>query len=440
MFDFISIFLNDPNARFVTAGMMLLGFTAAITGNFTVLRKRALVGDAIAHAALPGIVLAFLAAGGKSLIWLTGGALLSGWAAILLIDVIQHKTKLGQDAALGIVLSGFFAIGMLLLSMLQGLGRGDLSGLQSFLFGQAAALVPGDVLGFSVLCAVVLAVLASAYHPLLAFTFDESFAQSSGLRVKLMQAVLNSLQVLVVVAGLQTAGVVLMAAMLVIPSVSALQWTNRFRNVLLLSGVFGALAGLSGAVISFTTGNLPSGPLMVLSSSGILLFSMLFAPEHGWLIRALVRRGTREQARRQNTLKALYRLDEQDRQEGAVRSLRSIARAQMHHPLIWFDLLRLQMMGKVTRFPGRQRGWALTEKGRTEARRLIRLHRLWERYLTERVHFAPDHVHESAEMFEHMLTPELEERLISQLGRPATDPHHTPIPYEEYQKPGATHE
>jgi manganese/zinc/iron transport system permease protein len=422
---------QDPNVRYVTAGTMLLGFTAGVIGNFLVLRKRSLAGDAIAHAALPGIVLGYMLAGGRNIAMLAAGALVAGWLALWLIDRIQSWTKLGTDTALGVVLSGFFGMGMMFLSMLQDSGRGDLAGLQTFLFGQAASLVPADVQAFSVLCGVVLLTLAAAYHPLLAFTFDDVFSKVAGIRTGLLRALVNTLIVLVVVAGLQTAGVVLISAMLIIPAVAARQWSDRFLSVLMISGFVGALAGLAGSLASFLAGDIPTGPMMVLAALVQLVFSMLFAPRHGWLVRSFRSLSSVETARRENTLKALYRLEENDRQPDKVRTLREIARAQLHHPLLWIDLLRLRLAGKIHAYPGRQRGWVLTDTGRKDARRLVRLHRLWERYLTERVRLDPDHVHDSAETFEHILTPELEEKLISQLNRPPVDPHHSPIPYEE---------
>ena len=282
--------LSDYTLRNVALGSALLGIVSGVLGCFAVLRRQGLLGDALAHAALPGICIAYLLTGSKAPIVLLLGAAASGWLGTLAILQIVKQTRIKEDAALGIVLSVFFATGIVLLTFIARTGHASQAGLDKFLFGQAAALIEEHVITMAILGGLALLVVALLYKEFKALAFDAAFAQSIGLNTNLLSVLLTSLIVVAVVIGLQTVGVVLMAAMLVGPAVAARQWTNRLSVMIGLSALFGALSGVSGAFISISQKNIPTGPMIILSLTVIVLVSLFFAPARGLVWEWLQRR------------------------------------------------------------------------------------------------------------------------------------------------------
>jgi manganese/zinc/iron transport system permease protein len=287
----IAELLGDYTARNVALGSGLLGVISGVLGCFAVLRRQGLLGDVLAHAALPGICLAYLLTASKLPIVLLLGAAIAGWlAALALLQIAQH-TRLGEDSALGVVLSTFFAVGITLLTFLTKRGDAQGAGLDRFLFGQAAALVEEDVLIMALLASLAIAVTALLYKEFKLITFDALFARSTGLPAQALSVLLTSLIVVAIVIGLQTVGVVLMAAMLIGPAVAARQWSDRLGVMIALAALFGAAAGLAGALISLSAENIPTGPVTILSLTAIVLLSLLFAPARGLVWRRLNRSG-----------------------------------------------------------------------------------------------------------------------------------------------------
>lgn len=282
--------LFDYTLRNVALGSALLGIVSGVLGTFAVLRRQGLVGDALAHAALPGITLAFMISGSRSPAVLMLGAAVSGWLGTLLILRIVRDTRISEDTALGVVLTVFFGLGIVLLTQIQHSGDANQAGLDRYLFGQAATLVAEDVRTMAVVGGVALALVALLFKEFKLLAFDAEFAASLGFPTDRLSILLTSAIVLAVVIGLQTVGVVLMAAMLVAPAVAARQWTNRLGVMVLLSGAFGAAAGVTGAVISVTARHVPTGPMIVLCATVIVVVSLLFAPERGMVWDAVRRR------------------------------------------------------------------------------------------------------------------------------------------------------
>ncbi len=283
--------LSDYTARNVALGSGLLGVISGVLGCFAVLRRQGLLGDVLAHAALPGICLAYLLTNSKSSLVLLLGAAIAGWLAALALLQIVQQARLGEDSALGIVLSTFFAVGITLLTFLTKRGDAQGAGLDRFLFGQAAALIEEDVLVIAVLAAIAIGATALFYKEFKLLTFDALFARSIGLPTQALSVLLTSLVVVAIVIGLQTVGVVLMAAMLIGPAVAARQWTDRLGVMVALAALFGAAAGLAGALISLSAENIPTGPVTILSLTLIVLFSLLLAPARGLVWRRLNRSG-----------------------------------------------------------------------------------------------------------------------------------------------------
>ncbi len=273
--------LTDYTLRNVALGSALLGIVSGVLGCFAVLRRQGLLGDALAHAALPGICIAYLLTGSKTPIVLLLGAAVAGWLGTLAILRIVRETRIKEDAALGIVLSVFFAFGTMLLTFIAKRNDAQQAGLDKFLFGQAAALIEEHIVTMAILGGIALVIVALLYKEFKVLTFDAQFAQSIGLNTNLLSVLLTSLIVVAVVIGLQTVGVVLMAAMLVGPAVAARQWTNRLSQMVVLSAAFGAASGISGALISVSQARIPTGPMIILSLTVIVLVSLFLAPNRG---------------------------------------------------------------------------------------------------------------------------------------------------------------
>lgn len=284
---------TDYTLRNVALGSALLGVVSGALGCFAVLRRQGLLGDALAHAALPGICAAFLLTGSKAPLVLLIGAALAGWLATLLLLTAVRETRLSTDSALAIVLSTFFGFGIVLLTFINKSENAHQAGLDKFLFGQAATLVAEDVQTMGLLGAAALLIVAALYKEFKLLAFDSEFAASLGFPARGLSVLLTSLIVIAVVIGLQTVGVVLMAAMLVGPAVAARQWTNRLGVMVILAAVFGAASGVSGALISVSDRHIPTGPVIILSLTIIVLASLFFAPARGLVWDAVRRRQQR---------------------------------------------------------------------------------------------------------------------------------------------------
>ncbi len=283
--------LADYTLRHVALGSAMLGVTSGALGCFTVLRRQSLFGDALSHAALPGIGVAYLLAGAKDSLLLMLGAAIFAWLGGIIALAITSTTRIKQDAALGITLSVFFGLGVVILTHLQNTGGAGQGGLDRFLFGQAAALVEGDVINLGVLAAGCLAILILFFKEFKIATFDGAFGQSLGFPTRHITALLTSVIVIAVVIGLHTVGVVLMVAMLVAPAAAARQWTSGLGRMLALSAAFGGLSGITGSVISSTAEGISTGPVIVIAITAILGASLLFSPRRGYLFCHIRKRG-----------------------------------------------------------------------------------------------------------------------------------------------------
>jgi manganese/zinc/iron transport system permease protein len=272
--------------RTVLLGAAILGAVGGVLGSFAVLRRQSLVGDALAHAALPGVCLAFLVTGLREPLPLMLGAALSGLAGALALLAIVRGSRIKEDAALGIVLSVSFGFGTLLLTRIQHQGDAAQSGLDRFLFGQAATLLERDVATMAVLAAVVLLVVWALFKELKLLTFDPDFAAVVGYPVTGLSVGLTALLVAAVAIGLQAVGVILMVALLIAPPVAARQWTRSLGAMALLAGAIGAASGVAGTLVSAGAADVPTGPAIVLAATACAAVSVLFAPERGVVWRA----------------------------------------------------------------------------------------------------------------------------------------------------------
>ncbi len=280
----------DYTLRTVALGAAILGAVSGTLGAFAVLRGQSLLGDAVSHAALPGVALAFLLTGLKTPLVLLLGAAVTGWLGTMAVSAVSRASRVRYDSALATMLATFFGFGLVLLTYIQKQPDAQQAGLDKFLFGQAAALVMADVHAMALFGLAAVAALALGWKEFKLLTFDAEFAASIGLPVRRLEVALMTLLVAAIVTGLQTVGVVLMSALVVAPGVAARQWTNRLGVMIWLSALVGAVSGVTGAVISALRPQLPTGPTIVLCATVLVVFSLLFAPGRG-LVARLRRRG-----------------------------------------------------------------------------------------------------------------------------------------------------
>ncbi|MDN3665076.1 iron chelate uptake ABC transporter family permease subunit [Algibacter miyuki] len=285
--EYIKLVFTDYTLRTITLGTAILGAVTGMLGSFAVLRKQSLLGDAISHAALPGIAIAFLITGAKDTNVLLLGALVSGLIGTFWIRGIISKTHLKSDTALGLILSLFFGFGMLLLTFIQKQPNANQAGLDKYLFGQAATLVESDVWLMAIVTGLCLFVLLLFWKEFKILLFDADYTKTLGFNTKFIDILITTFIVLAIVLGLQTVGVVLMSAMLLAPAAAARQWTNSLGVMVLLAALFGAFSGVFGTAISASQNNLSTGPVIVIVAGVFVLVSFIFSPSRGLLFKQI---------------------------------------------------------------------------------------------------------------------------------------------------------
>lgn len=274
------------NATLVTLGAALLGMAGGVGGTFLFLRKRALVSDAISHATLPGVALAFivmvmLGGDGRALVGLLAGAALSAAGGLLLVSWLSTRTRLAEDAAIGAVLSVFFGFGVVLLTVIQTMSSGRQAGLESFLLGATAGMLQSEAIVIAVSAGLTLALVLLLRRPLTLASFDPDYAVSTGQNVTRTDLAMMGIVLAVTVVGLKIVGLILIVALLIIPPVTARFWTERTDRVVLISGVIGGASAYVGAALSAALPDLPTGPIIVLVGFDLFALSLLLAPGRG---------------------------------------------------------------------------------------------------------------------------------------------------------------
>lgn len=418
---------DDPGIRIVTFGAILLCVIASVIGCFTFLQKRALIGDTISHAVLPGICLAFILSGTKNPYYLLIGAAISGWISVIFADWITRNTKIKADTSIAIVLSFFFAIGMMLLSVIQHSGNVEQAGLHHFLFGKAAAIVLEDVQMFIWVGVIALVIILIFYRSFKLYIFDVDFARSVGLPIKFLDFLLTTLAVLAIALGIRAVGLVLMSALLITPAAIARFWTGSLKKMLLIAAVVGSVSGFVGAFISFLASNMPTGPWIIIVLSLFAFISILIGYEKGVLYKWLRRNAFQRKVVQENVLKIFYHLSEND---DNLYQFRTFEELMERRPLNEVPVQKaLQQLERKKYVVKNNDEWKVTETGGEVSKKLVRLHRLWELYLSEHLNIAEDHVHDDAEAIEHILTPVLQAQLEHILEGKTKDPHNKKLPY-----------
>src|SRR6056300_1651073 len=361
---------------------------------------------------LPGVLIAFILSGVKDPLVLISGAAMSGWLSIGVVDYITRHSKIKGDSALAIVLSSFFGLGIVMLTVIQRTYGREQSGLDHYIFGNAAAMSPEDSVVFGIISLVVLLIVVWNYFSLKAVVFNQDFAQSVGINTKWIETLISFITILSISVGIKAVGIVMMSALLIIPPTAARFWTDRLVLMLIISGVFGSLGGWIGAFVSYSQTNMPTGPWTIVSVSIIAFISMLFAPRKGIVYQRWNKLLLRRRINEENLLKAA--VQNEVRGKGKLFTRESINQRQFFEPNLWNRTVgRLSSKGLIRPVHG---GFTLSTAGRSYGADIDRRHKIWEVYLQRRMQMSVNLVHDEAETMEHFLTPEIEEEILRELG------------------------
>ena len=409
--------LQDRNTLVVVLGTGMLGPACGLIGTFMLLRKRALMSDALSHATLPGIGGAFmfgLAFGfdPKHLPLLLTGALVTGLLGVGAVVLIRQTARLKEDAALAIVLSVAYGFGIALLGIIQDLEGGSAAGLKYFIYGKAASMVTSDAQLIAIGAAASVLLTLLLYKELKLLCFDPAFASAQGWPAGTLDILLMSLVTIVTVIGLQAVGLVLVIALFIIPPAAARFWTTELTPTLWIAAALGAASCVGGASLSAVADRIPTGPVIVLFAATGFIISMLLGPARGVVARLRRRKRLNRRVRRQNLLRAAFETSQETHTEFATEQL--AARRAWSGRELGRALRAAQRAGLLAagNRPGCLR---LTERGLAEARQVVRNHRLWELFLIHFADIAPGQVDRVADRVEHVLEPAIVNRLLQLL-------------------------
>lgn len=436
------IYFTDSVLRAPTIGCMLMCMAAALVGVIVFLKKQSLLGESLSHAAYPGVIIGVIIAGAMDIgeerelpiaLLIMGGALISSLLGMLAIGFLQKHLKVRSDSALCFILAGFFGIGLTLASQVQFAYSSLYRQVQVYLYGQAATMTDVNIIIYGALALIITIVVIIFYKEIEGIAFDPEYIRSIGVNKRVVDTTVFLLIVLAVVIGIRSVGVVLMSAMLIAPAAAARQYSNKLYRIFALSAFFGLVSGFLGNYLSvelsaWLAGKypgerlaLPTGPMIVIIASLICLFSLMFAPKRGLLLRVGRIMRFRYQCMCENLLKAIWRCGPKQNVSFAEIAKHQSA-SSLYLKLVLHTLVR---QGWVKKSNG---DYNLTTEGAHRAARIVRLHRLWEVYLADYLGVGSERVHRSAEEMEHIITPELEAKLTLILNDPKYDPHHQPIP------------
>lgn len=408
-------FFTDPILRPSTIGSIFMCLSSALVGVIVYLRKRSLLGEALSHTTFPGVILGilivnlffpykdqFLTLG--IIIGATGCAFLG----LRLLEFLEKKKRVHSDSALCFILSSFFGAGVFIASRLQQIYPLYYKQALVFLYGQAATMTNIHIGIYGGLFVIILSFIIFFYRYLETVNFDPDFAETLGIRSKKIDQIMFFLVVLAIVIGIRSVGVVLMAGMLMSPAIAAKPLTKQLSHHLIVAALFGVLSGFLGNYLSVIIPqgrySLPTGPMILLVSSIFCFLTLCLSPTNGLVIRYFRLKKFQFQCSLENSLKYLWK------NQGSAKGFpKPIRRA----------LISKGWIGDA---------YDLTNKGKREAEKIIRLHRLWEVYLVDYLGQKVEKVHQTAEELEHLISSDLEKQLSELLKNPKKDPHSQPIP------------
>ncbi|MBT8221089.1 MAG: metal ABC transporter permease [Bacteroidia bacterium] len=401
---------------------MIVGLTCGVLGCFVVLRNMSLVGDALAHSILPGVVFAFILVG-YSALGFFAGAVIASFLTAIGITWIQHNIKTKNDAAIGIVFTAMFSIGVMGISFVSKSGGVHLD-LKDFLFGNVLGVSNQDLYLTAFIAVYVFLSIIIFYRYLFATTFQPVIAETMGISVRMVHYFVMLLLSFTVVASLQTVGVILVVAMLITPASTALLLSDRLKYVLLISAFLGLISAVIGLIVSIALQTTP-GPAMAVTATVIYLLVAMFAPRKGLISRSIRKSRQNRKINLEDILKQSLKLNEKGKLNVLNLTERiTFGHSKLHRYLKYLNankLIKMEENGALS----------MTPAGIEEANQLVRAHRLWETYLVARIGLTEEQIHEDAEKYEHLLTEEILDEVDASLGYPRTDPHGSPIPYKK---------
>lgn len=417
MSEIIEIFQYEWAIRALLASSMV-GIMCGALGAFIVLRNMSLIGDALAHAILPGIVVSFVLVG-YSTIGFFVGSVIAGLLTAVGITWIQHNVKTKNDAAIGIVFTAMFSIGVMGISWISR-NEGVHLDLKDFLFGNVLGVSNEDLYLTGIVAVYVIISLIVFYRYLFATTFQPIIAETMGISVKVIHYYLMLLLSFAVVASLRTVGVILVVAMLITPASTALLLTDRLNRVIPLAALIGLISAVLGLLLAIVFETTP-GPAMAVTATSLYLLTVLFSPKKGLVFNYFRKQKEQQKIQLEDTLKQAFKLHER----GKLSLPNLLDRLGFTKSILQQRIRTLVSKGFIN---NNDSTLQLTTEGISQANKLVRAHRLWETYLVNKIGLSEEQIHEDAEKYEHLLTEEMLDEVDEALGYPTLDPHGSPIP------------
>jgi len=418
LLDTLHTFATEEWAIRALIASSMVGITCGVLGCFIVLRNMALIGDALSHAILPGVVVAFMIVGYSTLGFFVGASI-AGLITAIGITWIQNNVKTKNDAAIGIVFTAMFSIGVMGISQISREDGVHLD-VKDFLFGQILGISNEDIYLTAFVTVYVIISIVVFYRYLFVSTFQSVIAETMGISVKVIHYFLMLLLSFAVVSSLQTVGVILVVAMLITPASTALLLSDRLNRVLVIAGLVGLLSAVIGMILADYFETTP-GPAMAITAAMIYLLTVFFAPKKGLLFSFFRKRKLQLKIELEDTLKQALKLHE----KGSLAFQNLFEKLGFKNNRLKGHLKTLGANGLIITH---KNSLQLTEEGIDAAKKLVRAHRLWETYLVQKIGLTEEQIHEDAEKYEHLLTDELLDEVDEKLGFPSMDPHGSPIP------------
>lgn len=429
-YSLFTLFENLPSGLYaIFIATVFMGIASGILGSFLVVKRLSMVGDTLAHAILPGLLIGFMIAETKHSALLFVGAMVAGFIGIGLVNAIRHYLPLKEDSALGIVLTGFYAVGIALLSYIQQSSLESKAGIDKILFGQAAALNREDVVVLGFMALICSLWVGLCFRSSVLIAFDKRFASTLNWPVRFFESLFLILLNTTIIISLKSSGIILISALLIIPASSAYLLTKNFKRLIVLAISQSVLSGLIGVILSLLKPGIPTGPCIITTAGGFFFLSWLLGPE-GLIAQWMHKKRLQRTILLENILKALYLMNE-SQPVGLPIDLGALChKAQLPQSAVLWALKKLVQTNDCQIYFSNKpiRKIELTPQGALKAAQIVRNHHLWELYLTDVVHYAPDHVHDDAEKIEHILGEDLVKKLEARLNYPKTDPHGRVIP------------
>jgi manganese/zinc/iron transport system permease protein len=423
----------DAISAWIIVVCILVNVSCAIVGCFLVLRRMSLLGDAISHAVLPGLAIAFIVTQSRAPFPMLLGAGVAGLATVLLTQLTERYAKVPGDAALGVVFSSLFALGVILIT--RAASQVDLDpGCVLYGVLEAVALdtyqwgaleIPRAAVHLAALLVIVLLFVTVLWKELKIVSFDPALATTLGINAQLVHYLLMALTAAITVAAFEAVGSILVVAMLIAPAAAAHLLARRLSTMVLVASVLGVIAAVLGRYAAFHYHTSVAGMMAV--AAGILFaLAALFAPQTGYLSRRAHQLSLALRVLEEDILAMVYRYQETYPSQALAHNhiLQALRGGLLTRVALW----RLSFAGAIGRAA---EGVRLTDAGRPRASGVVRAHRLWEGYLHKHCGIPLDHVHEPATRMEHFITRDLAARVSSELQDPQRDPHGAPLPPEK---------